>query len=79
MISSHRLQLKSKRIPPQNYDIEIASTRNTEMHRVVVTRGCGNRLPVLHIDWTTIQFKEFAEKTVIMRSGNKFAIRMECA
>lgn len=43
------------------------------MHRVAVTRGRGNRLPVLHIDWTTIQFKEFAEKTVIMRrAGNKF-------
>lgn len=37
------------------------------MHWTFVACGCGDSLPVLHIDWTTIQSKEYTEKTVILR------------
>lgn len=58
-------KLKSKRILPQNDDIQNTSTRHTEMHRPAHTCGGGSGLPVLHIDWSTVQSKEFAAKTVI--------------
>lgn len=36
------------------------------MYRIVVAAGRGHCLPLLHIDWTTVQSEEFAETTVIV-------------
>lgn len=54
------VELKLKRIPAQDYDIQNSAARDTKMHWSAVTCGCGDSLPVLHIDWPTIQSKEFA-------------------
>lgn len=35
------------------------------MHRTIVTCSRGDSVLVLYIDWSTIQSKEFAQKTVI--------------
>lgn len=53
-------ELKLKRIPAQDYDIQNTAARDTKMHWSAVTCGCGDSLLVLHIDWPTIQSKEFA-------------------
>lgn len=46
------------------------------MHWAAVTGSRGDSMPVLHIDWATIQSPEFAEKTVILSFDLAFSFSL---